>query len=280
MLNRSGGKAYLFRSLSCLEFIELLWLAPRGDTPLLEGHLEPCAPLEGYSKSEYVALIGRGTTRLMIQQFDLEFTEQQGIGPSIQFYVSPQSILTIWSTVAWADSGIFQDFPTDGMLPEDRWKIHLGRRVTLEPDDPDGSIFIEDLLEEIIKHNRHGWETVKEDGVWVTRPYVACKTASVPNIIPSISSSGDQNTRLEDAPALALGGTVRSLTAENDLKKLVGDEYEIDEWAEEDPDTFDCFHPFLTMPLYDDRNECEVDELETNWGSDFDEGGILGRDSD
>lgn len=38
-----------------------------------------CVPLAGYSFAEYSELIGRGATRLMIQQFDLDFTEDKGI---------------------------------------------------------------------------------------------------------------------------------------------------------------------------------------------------------
>lgn len=57
------------------------------------------------------------------------------------------------------------------MLPGEEWKIHLGRRVVLNHDDLDGSMFMEDLVDEIIHSTKRDiWETVKEDGIWVTRP--------------------------------------------------------------------------------------------------------------
>jgi hypothetical protein len=62
----------------------------------------------------------------------------------------------------------------------DIWKIHLGRRIELDEDDLDGSIFIEGLLEDLLlypplwssvnKYRNEAWETVEESpGIWITR---------------------------------------------------------------------------------------------------------------
>lgn len=74
--------------------------------------------------------------------------------------------------VAWADEALFQDFTTDVMAPGDQWKIHLGRRIYLSREDFDGSMFIEELIEEIIHCPRPDrWTTAKQTGtsVWVTK---------------------------------------------------------------------------------------------------------------
>lgn len=73
--------------------------------------------------------------------------------------------------MAWADEQLFQDYSTDVMAQGDRWKIYLGRRLCLSYDDIDGSIFIEDLIDEIIHSlSPDRWITVKRQNVWITRP--------------------------------------------------------------------------------------------------------------
>lgn len=146
-------------------------LALRGDTPIREEALEGCVPLHGYSFEEYEDLIGRGATRLMIQQFDMEFSDEEGIG-------KPLTLLPIFALlkftcliVAWADQALFEDFANKRMLPDARWKIHLGRQVTLEPGDADGSIFVEDLLEEAAR-SPHRWDTSYDGEFWVTQPMI------------------------------------------------------------------------------------------------------------
>jgi hypothetical protein len=65
------------------------------------------------------------------------------------------------------------------MKLSDKWKIHLGRCIKLDREDPHGSVFIEGLLEDAclfpLRSEESGrryerWETVKEkgSGVWVT----------------------------------------------------------------------------------------------------------------
>jgi hypothetical protein len=124
---------------------------PRGDTPLLD--IDPEQPLRGYPYQEYISLRERGATRLMIETFNLEFDFDSGI-------------------FAYADGPIFEEFSGPQMKTGDVWKIQLGRRFTLDPDDPDGSLFIEGILEEAVLFGSatHEWETIEEQaGLWVTQ---------------------------------------------------------------------------------------------------------------
>lgn len=58
-------------------------MAPRGTTPILEEAEDAwthCPP--DFDEDEYYELIGRGASREMIQQFDMEFHDNHGIGQS------------------------------------------------------------------------------------------------------------------------------------------------------------------------------------------------------
>ncbi|TFY73242.1 hypothetical protein EWM64_g10770 [Hericium alpestre] len=145
-------------------------MVPRGITPLLDAAVHMSAPGHYCPDDEYKALIARGASRLMCETFQLRFTHEHGI-------------------VAWADDALFEDFSGPGMKQGDLWKICLGRRIVLDEDDPDGSLFIEGLLEEAMLFplrdvgDPGDWETVCEGEtvlehtgdkrnvtVWVTRP--------------------------------------------------------------------------------------------------------------
>ena len=134
----------------------------RGTTPLFE--INPSASalaLHHNRAEEFRALLQRGATRLMCETFHLSFSEKDGI-------------------ITWADEGIYEQFSGPAMLKGDFWKIHLGRRIELDEDDLDGSIFIEGLLEDVLlypphwstmkKYRNEVWETVEESpGIWITR---------------------------------------------------------------------------------------------------------------
>lgn len=139
-------------------------LVPRGNTPLLPDSLfERYPPLAEYRsrEGEYKELLRRGATRIMCETFHLEFSQQGGI-------------------YAWADPQLFEEFAGPAMKKGDFWKIHLGRRVSLDQDDEDGSAFIDGLLEDALLFPYRGptsertfekWETVEDTpGIWVTRP--------------------------------------------------------------------------------------------------------------
>jgi hypothetical protein len=92
----------------------------------------------------------------MCDIFNLEYSRKQGI-------------------IAWADQDIFESFSGPGMVDGERWKIYLGRRIELDPNDHDGFQFLEGLLEDILLYPDHDsdvqWQTYKEStGVWATRP--------------------------------------------------------------------------------------------------------------
>ncbi|KAJ6503510.1 hypothetical protein C8R47DRAFT_937322, partial [Mycena vitilis] len=132
---------------------------PRGDTPLRED--EPYFLPSFYAKkpkpdgqNEYEELRRRGATRLMCETFHLEFDPDTGI-------------------IAWADGDIYDEFAGPLMQKGDFWKIMLGRRIELDEDDPDGSAFMEAVLEDALVFpiiSGCKWETVEESpGIWVTR---------------------------------------------------------------------------------------------------------------
>jgi len=135
---------------------------PRGTTPLFDINPSACAPSSGYhNRAEFRALLQRGATRLMCETFHLSFSQKDGI-------------------IAWADDDIYEQFSGPAMLKGDFWKIHLGRRIELDEDDLDGSMFIEGLLEDVLfyppewsttqKYLNERWETVEENpGIWITR---------------------------------------------------------------------------------------------------------------
>ncbi|KAF8322302.1 hypothetical protein DL93DRAFT_2223885 [Clavulina sp. PMI_390] len=129
-------------------------MAPRGDTPIFQDAVDMSEEHRPFdvSSEQYSQLIGRGASREMILQFQLHFEEQSGI-------------------FAWADQDLFDMYSTEVMAEGDTWKIALGRHIVRNHDDLDGSMFIEELLDEILRWSTHQWETVKDgDSSWVTRP--------------------------------------------------------------------------------------------------------------
>ncbi|KAH6896107.1 hypothetical protein BKA70DRAFT_786124 [Coprinopsis sp. MPI-PUGE-AT-0042] len=103
---------------------------------------------------EYRQLVARGATPLMISAYSLRFSLQDGI-------------------VAHADDALFENFSGPAMKQGHVWKIYLGSRVELDPEDHDGSEFIEGLLEDVtmVEPNLRCWKTEKlGSGCWETRP--------------------------------------------------------------------------------------------------------------
>ncbi|KAI0310083.1 hypothetical protein OF83DRAFT_917332 [Amylostereum chailletii] len=144
-------------------------LAPRGTTPLLDTSARE-VPLEWTEhldaetgdwhsdrSEEYLALLGRGATKLMCEMFCLEFEQATGI-------------------VAWADEALLAEFAGPAMRAGDRWKIYLCRRIELDEGDLDGRMFIEELLEQTVifpcaDKNQYGfWTTTKKNYTWMTKP--------------------------------------------------------------------------------------------------------------
>lgn len=141
-----------------LDFAELhpdRILHPRGTTPTLR-RVAVSMPSEWLGRDiwEYNALRFRGATHDMINLFQMEFTHESGI-------------------VAWADDELYDRFSGSAVLKGDQWKIMLGRCIALEPDDVDGSRFLEDLLEDaVVRPINRLWETyrITNTRIWVTQP--------------------------------------------------------------------------------------------------------------
>ncbi|KIJ48506.1 hypothetical protein M422DRAFT_28447 [Sphaerobolus stellatus SS14] len=129
-------------------------LAQRSMTPLRTTYEDdrPPSSFKG-TREEYTALLQRGATRLMIATFHMDFKDETGI-------------------IAWADQDLYELWTTDIMKDGDYWKLMLGRRIKLSPDDPDGSEWIGDFLEDaFVTRSVSFYETVEESaGIWVTRP--------------------------------------------------------------------------------------------------------------
>lgn len=228
-------------------------LAPRGDTPLRDFPKYNILPKAYFNKGEeYDALLGRGATRAMCEQYELEFSDKRGI-------------------VAWADDGLFDAFSGPGMQEGDRWKIYLGRRIQPEQTDRDGSEFIESLLEEVLlyplhtrkePHRSEKWITVKESpGIWATRPAVATESdahKTTRRVNPHASEFVDEDEydtdMAEDDAAWPSDGESEEEEEERDFRA----EYSL---AEEHEDL-----PTIRYDVYETDEEEELQEEEEEEG--------------
>lgn len=162
-MRRAGSSGYNSQTTENQSLSYDRQLTPRSTTslrdipPHFHNILMQTMPEEYRSRHvEYIALIRRGATPRMCETFHLEFDKKQGI-------------------YAWADDDIFNTFSGSGMVEGDRWRIRLGCRIQLDPLDPDGSEFMEDLLEEALFYPVHNegveWVTIRAPtGEWVTQP--------------------------------------------------------------------------------------------------------------
>ncbi|KAG6829491.1 hypothetical protein H0H92_004373 [Tricholoma furcatifolium] len=185
--------------------------APRGTTPLRDE--QPTRPLPGYTLEHYTDLVQRGATRLMIENFHLEFSPDRGI-------------------FAWADFELYEEFAGPKMRKGDFWKIQLGRRFVLDEDDHDGSAFIEGILEDAIIFPTSGgakWETVQESpGIWVTQ------IASINDMDDEHSANGEDTEVGEEEDE------EKEKDEEQDEEAEIGEEVDMhDDDDEEDKDNVD-----------------------------------------
>ena len=168
----------------------------------------------------------------MCETFHLSFSEKEGI-------------------IAWADEDIFEQFSGPAMLEGDFWKIHLGRRIELDEDDMNGSMFIEGLLEDVLlyphhwhsveKYRNEAWETVEESpGIWITR----LMTARIMGESDGESENSDPEDR-EDRPSELwdLGDIYEELLdappTPNNGPVITLDEYELSDGEEEEAEDSD-----------------------------------------
>jgi hypothetical protein len=99
-------------------------------------------------------LISRGATPAFCQTWEARFEEENGI-------------------IVLANSRLREVYET--LIGEHgHWSIWVGRRIKLHEDDPDGSLFMQDLLDMIFTEDDDQlWVTYEEPGpggFWVTRP--------------------------------------------------------------------------------------------------------------
>lgn len=144
------------------------------------------------------------------------------------------------------------------MAPGARWQIRLGRRLVLEPDDADGSIFIEDFLEETIR-SPHRWKTYEwKAGVnktWITRPRRSNREQEAEIYYHSRKEDeeeeDDEDEDEDEDEESKEGSTPPSRAPVADVVKpdsgsppiTFEDEYEFDQLAEEDPDAQFSWNP-------------------------------------
>jgi len=129
-------------------------LAQRGTTPLRTCYEDDKIPLNYHgSHYEYREMLRRGATRLMIATFNMGYHAETGL-------------------VVWADETLYQRWTKDPMKKGDFWKIMLGRRIRLSPDDLDGSEWMDDFLDDIFGPQAPvSYKTFEESpGIWVTMP--------------------------------------------------------------------------------------------------------------
>lgn len=147
---------------------------------------------------------------------------------------------------------MFDEFSSDLMQEGEYWRVHLGRRIYLHHSDLDGSLFIEELLEEIMHTPRPDrWETVKEDQTWITRPVLAAATLDANGDDNDLEYTSDGDLDLSDDEGAGLDDGVFGEDVKYDEAEaaepdplLVEDDYESDETDDESASElqFKCFH--------------------------------------
>lgn len=135
--------------------------------------------------------------------------------------------------VAWADNQLFTEYSNDLIYDGEFWKIHLGRRIYLDRSDVDGSVFIEELLDDIMHTPRPDrWETVQKGDTWITRPVAAAI---------KLDANGDDNDMDSDGRRVRSDSEeeydsefVKRAVAASWNPLLLQDDYENDEIEDED----------------------------------------------
>ncbi|KAK1217122.1 hypothetical protein PQX77_020239 [Marasmius sp. AFHP31] len=137
---------------------DYLFPTNRSSTPVLTvnpARLRPDTVAYGYESrtTEYKSLLERGATRPMCETFSLSYSSDSGI---------------IFNMTDNDD--LFDTWAGEAILAKEclSWKVSLGREIRLDPEDLDGSVYIEDFLEEALLYST---ERLEEPGsiYWVTR---------------------------------------------------------------------------------------------------------------
>ncbi|KDQ11796.1 hypothetical protein BOTBODRAFT_57206 [Botryobasidium botryosum FD-172 SS1] len=164
-------------------------VAPRGTTPLLEippNFAGEIPHIYAHTRiAEYEALLARGATREMCITFRLSFDYATGITARL-----------------CKGDRLWTEFSGPAMAAHDAWVVCLGRRIVLEPNDLDGSKFLEELLEEAVlfpvcskweteQQKEWIWTTTKEGNIWTTKPLMDSPLAEIPE---STSEAGSDDS--------------------------------------------------------------------------------------
>ncbi|KAK1217124.1 hypothetical protein PQX77_020241, partial [Marasmius sp. AFHP31] len=242
----------------------------RSTTPLVSvnpARLRPDTVAYGYENrlNEYESLLSRGVTRAMCETFSLSF--------------SPETGITLDMT---ENDDLFDSWAGDAILAKDchSWTVCLGREIRLDPDDIDGSDYIEHFLEEALLYSTERledsgslyWITKEvKQGYWDTRAMVSADTEeggeqerpadiaepSLPNPDDTQWLS-DNNNEAPNDPAEA---SQNNEDSEEDIPLRVGkDEYESDGMDDES-----------IAPMSEESDGFESEREDKFWG--HDEGG-------
>ncbi|GAA6015654.1 hypothetical protein JCM10207_008161 [Rhodosporidiobolus poonsookiae] len=136
------------------------------------------------------------------------------------------------------------------------WKIHLGQRVQLQPDDKDGRIFMEELLDEIVDE--------QDGGEWVT-------AVEEYELLVQVDDSDDEG--MKEGFETRVVWTTRRIEA--------GEEFEdVDPDEEFNSDLVDERSDFSTSPASDDEEEADDCDLDPSMTIKAEEGDSLEDESE
>lgn len=231
--------------------------APRGTTPLDEVDSDdiPNEYLPDRSE-EYIELLARGATRDMCTMFSLSFEPARGILARLR----PGDYL-------------WEEFAIPMREESEVWIICLGRRLALEEGDWDGEWFVEDLLDEVLyfpicgkgggfeKIEQWKWETVKEEGSWITRPVMASTSSENEDNADAESREGsdeamDQTTMEQASEA---DGSDKSRSEDDRSSTMEGLSGQVETDGLIRPDSYDTHCDYYGW-LYSDDSDVDLEE--------------------
>jgi hypothetical protein len=246
-------------------FVSARNLSPRGTTPeptVIPADQIPEAQLARTTAEEYTELISRGATPQMCATYELEFTHEEGI-------------------VLWADDRVFDHFSGPAIKEGDFWKIYIGHAINLGPDDTDGWLFIQDLLEEaLVAHSagKHAWVTYGEThGVWATRPLTGPQDDTSDAELDDFWDDVTEDNNIVDAVTANEYEDSNSDGEEDPMLTLHEDE-EFDSEGSSDVSGWDSEGPEDNVVLVVEGKRGDTIILDSEVDSDFDEDEILSGD--
>ncbi|KAL0059835.1 hypothetical protein AAF712_013372 [Marasmius tenuissimus] len=216
----------------------------RSTTPLISvnpARLRADTVAYGYEHrlNEYESLLSRGATRPMCEMFSLSF--------------SPETGITLDMT---ENDDLFDSWAGEAILAKEchSWTVSLGREIRLDPDDIDGSDYIEDFLEEALLYSTGRledpgslfWVTKEVSwGHWDTRAVVSTGIEE---------GEGEQERPADIAePSLPIPNDAQGLSGDNN--EVPNDPAEANQNNKDDVDDDD-------IPLRVGKDEYESDGMD------------------